>query len=301
MQRKSSGFMTFASFATPVQYLWRVDRRVFFAAVAAGVLAASGAVVGGYAAANGFAGAASGPKPTRTPLPTPRGIPATPEPPGKLPAHFFPPKITKVALPSGSIGSLPGKGNALALTVDDGSSSEVIRLYAEFAKRTGMRITFFINGSYSGWTENAAILRPLIESGQVQIGNHTWSHANLQKLSDKGIVDELQRNHDFIQKTLGTDAKPYFRPPYGYHDSHVDSVARSIGYSTPVLWYGTLSDSADLTDDQFRDFADQWILAQHIVIGHANYPAVTHNFDFLADLIKSRDLQPVTLNDYFSR
>ena len=39
---------------------------------------------------------------------------------------------------------------------------------------------------------------------------------------------------------------------------------------------------------------------QQIVIGHANLPAVTHCYAQLLDIIQSRDLQTVTLNDVFT-
>jgi len=164
-----------------------------------------------------------------------------------------------------------------------------------------MRLTFFINGSRSSWTDNAKALRPLVDNGQVQIGNHTWSHPDLRKLSTAEVRAELLRNHDFIQSVYGVDARPYCLPPFGFHSPRVDRVAADLGYVTPVLWYGSLSDSGLLTPQQLRGFADQWILPQHIVIGHANCLPVTECFDYLANLIRSRELQPVTLSDYFAR
>jgi peptidoglycan/xylan/chitin deacetylase (PgdA/CDA1 family) len=279
-----------------------VDRRIFLATVAAGILAAAGAVTLGDEVGRGALSARATPapppvRPTHTEVP--RAVPADPAAAQDLPPYFLPPNLTKHPVPTGTITGLPGQGNSLALTVDDGVDTDVVRLYTEFAEKSGLRFTFFPNGSRPSWTDNAAILKPLVQSGQIQLGNHTWSHPDLTKLSDGGIVTELQRNEDFIQATYGVSAKPYFRPPYGFHDARVDSVARSIGYSVPVLWYGSLSDSGLITDDQLKAFATQWILPQHIVIGHANFLPVTECFDFLADLIRSRGLQPVTLNDYF--
>ena len=48
----------------------------------------------------------------------------------------------RVALPGGGVlNKLPGDGNLLALTVDDGVNTDVVRLYTEFAKDTGVRLT----------------------------------------------------------------------------------------------------------------------------------------------------------------
>lgn len=78
---------------------------------------------------------------------------------------------SRIALPGGGVlNRLPGQGDLLAWTVDDGADSEVVRLYTQFAKDTGMRLTYFITGSLHSWTDNADLLRPLVESGQAEAG-----------------------------------------------------------------------------------------------------------------------------------
>ena len=73
----------------------------------------------------------------------------------ELPPYFEPPQLTKVALPGGTLYGLPGPGNLMALTVDDGASSEVVAAYTELARRTGMRLTFFVTKRFPSWAENA--------------------------------------------------------------------------------------------------------------------------------------------------
>lgn len=221
--------------------------------------------------------------------------------PFALPPHFVAPRLERVTLPRGTLGELPGEGNFLALTVDDGTSSEVVAAYARFAQDTGMRITFFLNGCNPAWTENAAVLQPLVNNGQIQLANHTWSHQALTTISDAEIVDEFSRNDDFIRSTFGVEAKPYFRPPFGYHDDRVDAIAADIGYTKPVMWYGTLADSSEIPDAQLISFAETWFLPQHIVIGHANFLPVTRVYDRLVEIIRERALIPVTLDDVFLR
>ena len=187
----------------------------------------------------------------------------------------------------------------LALTVDDGVNSEVVRLYTQFAKDTGIRLTYFVNGTYDSWTDNAALLRPLVDSGQIQLGNHTWSHPDLTTVSKSRITDELSRNHKFLAKTYGIDAAPYFRPPYGKHNSTVDAVAAGLGYTAPTMWDGSLSDSSLITEDYIVKMANQYFIPQAIVIGHLNYLPVTHVYPQLVDIIRARKLRTVTLNDVF--
>ena len=231
--------------------------------------------------------------PTPTPTPTPAYSPT--------PTPITAPVLNKVRIPGGAIYGLPvADGNVMAWTVDDGADTEVVAAYAQIAKVSGIRLTFFLNGKFPSWTDNAPALRPLVESGQVQLGNHTFDHLALTKLSDSGIVDQLQRNAAFIRNTYGVDAAPFYRPPYGYTNAHTQAVAASIGYRAPVLWYGSLSDSGLITPDQVVQFAQQWFLPHHIVIGHANYTPVTTVYSQLLAILRQRNLQTVTLNDVFT-
>jgi peptidoglycan/xylan/chitin deacetylase (PgdA/CDA1 family) len=213
-----------------------------------------------------------------------------------------PPPSARIPLPGGgALMKIPGDGDLLALTVDDGVNSEVVRAYTQFAKDTGVRLTFFVNGTYNSWTDNREMLRPLVDSGQIQLGNHTWSHPDLTTLSKDGIVEQLRRNDEFLKKTYGIGAKPYWRPPYAKRNETVDAVAGDLGYTVPVLWSGSLSDSTLITEDYIVQMAAQYFTPQSIVIGHLNHLPVTHVYPQLVDIIRSRNLRSVTLNDVFQK
>jgi peptidoglycan-N-acetylglucosamine deacetylase len=212
-----------------------------------------------------------------------------------------PPASQRVLPDKGVLSVLPGQGDLLALTVDDGVSSDVVRLYTEFAKETGVRLTYFVNGTYRSWTDNAALLRPLVESGQIQLGNHTYSHPDLTTLAPSQIADEIRRNDAFLTKTFGVDARPYLRPPYGKHNAAIEAVAADLGYTVTTMWSGSLADSTVITEDYLLKMADNYFRPQNIVIGHLNHLPVTHVFSQLADLIRNRGLRTVTLNDVFVR
>ncbi|OBF91827.1 polysaccharide deacetylase [Mycobacterium sp. 852002-51163_SCH5372311] len=211
-----------------------------------------------------------------------------------------PPSTARIGLPGGgALMKLPGEGDLLALTVDDGVNSEVVRAYIQFAKDTGVRLTFFVNGTYDSWTENVALLRPLVDSGQIQLGNHTWSHPDLTTQTKTQIAQQLTRNDDFLKKTYGVGAKPYWRPPYAKHNAAVDAVAADLGYTVPVLWSGSLSDSTLITEEYIVKMANQYFTPQAIVIGHLNHLPVTHVYPQLVEVIRARNLRTVTLNDVF--
>ncbi len=267
-----------------------LDRRRFLVAVAATV------------AVTGISwSSAGGPKETVARAEVPGSAP-TPAAPALPPLLSPPERGSRVLLPGGTVlTKLPGNGDLLAWTVDDGADTDVVRLYTQFAKDTGVRLTYFVTGAYRSWTEHAALLRPLVESGQVQLANHTWTHPDLTKLSASQVADELSRTDAFLRNTYGVDAAPYFRPPYGRHNAVVDGVAADLGYQVPTLWSGDLRDSAVLSEDQILRMAHQSFTPQNIVIGHLNHPAVTHVYGQLVDIIRARRLRTVTLNDVFLR
>jgi peptidoglycan/xylan/chitin deacetylase (PgdA/CDA1 family) len=201
--------------------------------------------------------------------------------------------------PRGVVSRLPGSGGHLALTIDDGVNSEVVAAFVELAARTGIRLTFFPNGRYRSWQDNAAALRPLVDSGQVALGNHTWSHPDVTTLDNRALTEEIRRNKQFLWSTYGVRT-PFFRPPYGAHNARTDAVAADLGHPTIALWNGTLGDFTVMSPAQLVASARQWFTAQRIVIGHANHRPVATVFGELLALIEERTLQTVTLADVWA-
>src|ERR1700739_1746901 len=150
--------------------------------------------------------------------------------------------LGKMPAPAGILTRLPGEGNQMALTVDDGVSVPVVGSFAQFTHDTGTRLTFFINGVNSSWTVNARALRPMVDAGQVQMANHTWSHPHLNRIGLSVVADQIRRNADFLKNTYGVDGTPFFRPPYGVHNADTDRVAAELGYTTITMWSGDLGD-----------------------------------------------------------
>ncbi len=188
----------------------------------------------------------------------------------------------------------------MALTIDDGTDSRVVKAYIDLAKAAGIRLTFFVTAAYPSWTEHRDDLRPLVDSGQIQLGNHTWDHPDLRSKSARDVASQLNRCETFLHTTFGVTATPFVRPPYGFHTAVTVAAAAAAGFGTMVLWLGSLGDSSHLTEDQLVANARQWLLAQHVVIGHANLPTVAHLYGQIVYILRSRSLRTATtLDDVF--
>jgi peptidoglycan/xylan/chitin deacetylase (PgdA/CDA1 family) len=258
-----------------------MERRQFLVVLAAGL---AGAALGRGTAAP----ATVHPRPSRAPTPAAAVTPVGVE--GLVP----------VEPPLGVVQGLPGDGSDLALTIDDGTNSEVVAAFVAFAVDSGVRLTFFPNGCYRSWNDNAAAIRPLVDSGQVAFGNHTWSHPDLTTLGDQEVAEEITRNQDFLRTTFGIRDTPFLRPPYGARDERIDRIAADLGHPTVAMWNGTLDDSRVLTAEELLAAARKWFTAQTIVVGHANHATVTNLYGDLLELLADRKLRTVTLADVWA-
>lgn len=220
-------------------------------------------------------------------LSTPDGVTTDPPPQPGLPEVIT--KLPPYALPG-----------AIALTIDDGFSPETVSAYVEFAATTGTHLTFSPNGMYrSVWERHTEVLRPMIEAGQVQIGNHTYSHKDLKRLSDRRITEEIERNDEWVQQTFGITTRPYLRPPFGFRNQRTDELAGELGYTRILMWSGSFGDAVVLTQDVLMQQASKWLRPGTIMLGHANHPTVTHLYPEILALIQSRGLTPQTLDEAF--
>jgi peptidoglycan/xylan/chitin deacetylase (PgdA/CDA1 family) len=208
--------------------------------------------------------------------------------------------FTKEQLPEGKIRTLPiSNVKRIAWTVDDGASTEGIKDYLDFMQEHDLRMTFFITSQYPGWISNRVQVQELVDSGSLQLANHTHLHPSLRSVSNSRIVEELTRCGKFIEDTFGVEARPYFRPPYGNIDARVESVASELGYTSPIMWSGSLGDTARQRRQSMVQLGKKYLHDGNIVLDHFNARTPKPVFDELFKLLEQRKLQTVTLDDVY--
>lgn len=187
----------------------------------------------------------------------------------------------------------------IAWTVDDGASSAGVRDYLDFVERYDLRMTFFITSVYPAWKKNRQQIKELVDAGKIQLANHTYSHPSMTRLSNAGIKQELRKCGGFIEDNFGVSAKPYYRPPYGRIDSRVIDEASEVGYTSPIMWSGSLGDTADQRKRYILQLGNKWIQDRTILLDHFNDRTPRYVFKALAKHLKRRDLITVTLDDVY--
>ncbi len=99
----------------------------------------------------------------------------------------------------------------IAMTFDDGPSSENTPRLLEMLKQRNIKATFFLIGQ--NVASNPDIVRRLLAEGH-EVGNHSWTHPQLSKLSDDRVTAEITKTQDAIKEASGF-SPTLLRPPYG--------------------------------------------------------------------------------------
>lgn len=128
----------------------------------------------------------------------------------------------------------------VSYTFDAGSDLGHTGAILDFLAAQRIKASFGLTGP---WVEaNPAAVQRIARNGHHLI-NHTWNHGSFTGFSTgrpamtpARRTEELVRTDNLIRKLTGVSARPYFRPPYGDHNS---GVLRDIGanrYRTNVMW-----------------------------------------------------------------
>ena len=213
----------------------------------------------------------------------------------------FLPASPALAWPKGCIERLPASDTKrLAWTLDDGTSTSALRAYIDLLEdHEDLRMTMFVLPRAKSWKALAKPLRELTDTGRLQLANHTMTHYDLSRATDRKIKQELVLAKRYIQDNFGVNPGPYYRPPYGFINAHVIKVAADSGFTSPVLWYGSTGSGEGSSSSAVLKNCQKWMTNGRIVIDHANSNATVANFASIRALLKARGLKTVTLADAF--
>jgi peptidoglycan/xylan/chitin deacetylase (PgdA/CDA1 family) len=116
--------------------------------------------------------------------------------------------------------------NTVALTFDDGPSPQWTPQVLDILRARGVKATFFLLGS--NVAAHPEIARRIVAEGHL-IGNHTYTHPDLNQLSRTAQAAEMDRTAQTIRNANGV--RPcFFRGPYGsHHGTSVKELAWERG------------------------------------------------------------------------
>lgn len=119
----------------------------------------------------------------------------------------------------------------VAFLINVAWGNEYIPGILETLKKHKTKATFFLDGS---WVNKNPDLAKAIKKAGHEIGNHAYSHPDLQKRSLAETTEELTKTNEVIEKTLGIKPK-WFAPPSGSFNKATLQVADQLNMKT-ILW-----------------------------------------------------------------
>ena len=148
----------------------------------------------------------------------------------------------------------------VALTFDDGPSGTSTPVLLEGLRKRGVRATFFVIGEKA--EQNPELICRMSEEGHL-IGNHTYSHVQLNMLSSSQVCSQIKAANDIIKEITGQEVI-YLRPPYGEWDHKKDCPQNMIAVYwdvDPLDWKRT--DTKQIAADILRQVKPGDIILLH--------------------------------------
>ena len=127
-----------------------------------------------------------------------------------------------------SASATPVEAPKIALTFDDGPSAAWPPVLLDGLKERGVKATFFLIGENAD--KNPEIVKRMAEEGHL-IGNHTYHHVELTKVSENEARLELADTSAVIVRITGKEPE-YMRPPFGAWQRKLEREIQML----PVLW-----------------------------------------------------------------
>lgn len=181
----------------------------------------------------------------------------------------------------------------IALTFDDGPDNNAGELLDILAERD-VKATFYVLNSYAQY--NTALLQRTAAEGH-QIGNHTYTHADLTQLTEAAAKEEITKNADFIQSVTGIYPKTY-RPPYISYNNTI------LNYFPDQTAIGCSIDSRDWTGIGSAEIIQNVVSVARdgdIVLLHEPQANTRAAVGEIIDQLRAKGFEFVTVDELFRR
>ena len=195
-------------------------------------------------------------------------------------------------IPAVQVASGPTDRGQVALTFHGAGDIGLARQILQIAGEKKALITVMAVGT---WLEQYPAVSRQILAGGHEIGNHTWSHQDINSLGARDVTDEIVRCADLLRSQIGTPGRYFRQSQSPTANSLVRKEAGAAGYGT-CLSYDL--DSMDWTDPGAAEVRANLLAAKagSIVSMHLGHQGTVDALPGILDDLRSRHLTPVTVS-----
>ena len=177
----------------------------------------------------------------------------------------------------------------ISFSFDDGPHPYYTEQLLDGLKEREVRVTFFVTGEHASLHPD--VIARMKEDGHV-IGNHTYSHMQLNSGNREKFKDELVKTNKVIEAITGEEVI-YVRPPYGSWDKKLEEELNMF----PVLWtIDPLDWCSDNVDGITRKVVSK-AKENDIILMHDYYPTTITAAFRIIDNLKEQGYEFVTVEE----
>jgi peptidoglycan/xylan/chitin deacetylase (PgdA/CDA1 family) len=175
--------------------------------------------------------------------------------------------------------------NKILLTFDDGPTSYSTEIILEELSKRKIKAAFFCVGN--NVEKNPSLAKQILDEGHL-IGNHTFNHTRLTKISNEEAVNEINLFNDLLKEKFNYETK-YFRPPHGRFTISTGKILNEKNLKC-VMW-------SLLTEDYKNDFetvkfaVKNYLKSNSIIVLHDSMKSkdiIKDSINFIADEVSSK-------------
>ncbi len=179
----------------------------------------------------------------------------------------------------------------VALTFDDGPFTKVTNRIMDVLLEYEAGATFFVVGSRLEMYSDT--LKRLYENG-FEVASHTWSHKNLNKLTEKQITKEITRTLDGLKKYIPVE-NVLLRPPYG----SADETVRGLAKTALINWSLDSEDWKSRDAEKIIEHVLDTVQDGDIILMHDLYECTAEAVEYLVPELIERGYRPVSVSELF--
>ena len=158
-------------------------------------------------------------------------------------------------------------------------------------KERNVKATFFLIGQNIEKENNRELVKRIYEEGHL-LGNHTYHHVEITRISDEEAYQELKMTNDLVHEILGIEME-YMRPPFGSWQKELEERMNVL----PVLW---TIDPLDWTTENVDEIVNKVVTKageNDIILMHDCYKSSVEAALRIIDLLQAKGYEFVTVEE----
>ena len=179
----------------------------------------------------------------------------------------------------------------IAITFDDGPSAVYTPRLLDGLKERGVKATFFLIGQNIEKEGGSEIVKRMYEEGHL-IGNHTYHHVEITKVSNDEAYQELMLTNEAIKNITGEEVQ-FMRPPFGLWQKELEKKIHVL----PVMWSIDPLDWATENVDEIVNKVVTEAQENDIILLHDCYDSSIKAALRIIDLLQAEGYEFVTVDE----